>query len=145
MISAIIAWLMLASYVSPDSAAVKQERETTPAIKTEPSESEPYEPSLTDGLSDTSRTFPSLGRHMPLHFTSRGEGSGARSEEQVKNEEKEDVVQSTGVQPLIGEADDEDEGTETTGFRDSGIGTSLEEDRRAQVQRRRKALFDNRG
>lgn len=142
MISALIAWLVLASYFS-DSTAVKKEEPKSPAIKTEPSESELYEPSLTEGLSDTSRTFPTLGRHMPLYFTGRGEGSSGRSEDVVKKEE-EDVIQSTRVQPLIAEADDEDEGTETTGFRDSGIGTSLEEDRRAQVQKRRKALFGNR-
>lgn len=141
MISALIAWLALASYFS-GSTAVKKEEATPSAIKTEPSESETYEPSLTEGLSDTSRTFPTLGRHMPLHFTGRAGGSDRRTEEQVKQEE--DVIQSIGVQPLVAEADDEDEGAETTGFRDSGIGTSLEEDRKAQVQKRRKALFGNR-
>lgn len=143
MISALIAWLVLASYFSAGTAVVKKEEDTSSAIKTEPSESEPYEPSLTEGLSDTSRTFPTLGRHMPLHFTSRGEGNSGRTEDVVKKE-VEDVIQSTGVQPLIAEADDEDEGAETTGFRDSGIGTSLEDDPRAQVQKRRKALFGNR-
>ncbi|KAI4120995.1 MAG: hypothetical protein LQ338_006627 [Usnochroma carphineum] len=142
MISAVIAWLVLASYLSSDSTGVKKEEAMSPTIKTEPSESEPHEPSLTEGLSDTSRTFPTLGRHMPLHFTGRAEGDDRQGEEQVKQEE--DVMQTTGVQPLIAEADDEDEGAETTGFRDSGIGTSLEEDRREQVQRRRKALFGNR-
>ena len=142
MISALIAWLVLASYFKSDSTVTKKEEPIAPAIKTEPSESEPYEPSLTEGLSDTSRTFPTLSRQMPLHFTRRGTGSSGRNNDQVKQEE--DVLQSSGVQPLAAEADDEDEGIETTGFRDSGIGTSLEEDRKAQVQRRRKALFGNR-
>ncbi|KAI4191874.1 MAG: hypothetical protein LQ348_003380 [Seirophora lacunosa] len=137
MISALIAWLVLASYFPSGSTLVKKEESTPSAIKTEPSETEP---SVTEGLSDTSRTFPTLTRHMPLHFTS-GEGSG-RFEEMMKEEE--DVLQSTGVQPLIAEADDEAEGAETSGFRDSGIGTSLEEDRRAQLQKRRKALPSNR-
>ncbi|KAL8926299.1 MAG: hypothetical protein Q9208_003021 [Pyrenodesmia sp. 3 TL-2023] len=137
MISALIAWLVLASYFSSGSAVVKKEEEMSAEIKTEPSESELYQ---TEGLSDTSRTFPTLGRQMPLHFTSRGEGSSGRTEDVVKKE-VEDVIQSTGVHPLIAEADDEDEGAETTGFRDSGIGTSLEENPRAQVQKRRKALF----
>lgn len=142
MISALIAWLVLASYYSSGSTMAKEAQAPSP-IKTEPSESELYEPSLTEGLSDTSRTFPTLGRQMPLHFSSRGERSSGRTEDVVKKEE-EDVLQSTGVQPLIAEADDEDEGAETTGFRDSGIGTSLDDDRRAQVQKRRKALFGNR-
>ncbi|KAI4169506.1 MAG: hypothetical protein LQ343_005646 [Gyalolechia ehrenbergii] len=142
MISSLIAWLVLASYFSSDSTKVKKEEPTISAIKTESSEPEPYEPSLTEGLSDTSRTFPSLGRHMPLHFPGRTEGDNRRAEELVKQED--DLIQSTGVQPLLAEADDEDEGADTTGFRDSGIGTSPEEDRKAQVQKRRKALFGNR-
>ncbi|KAL9028061.1 MAG: hypothetical protein Q9196_003508 [Gyalolechia fulgens] len=142
MISSLIAWLVLASYLPSDVTKVKKEERTASAIKTEPSEPEAYEPSLTEGLSDTSRTFPSLGRHMPLHFPGRTEGNDRHTEELVKQED--DVIQSTGVQPLLAEADDEDEGAETTGFRDSGIGTSPEEDRKAQVQKRRKALFGNR-
>ncbi|KAI4288994.1 MAG: hypothetical protein L6R35_001740 [Caloplaca aegaea] len=140
MISALIAWLVLALYFPSGSPLVKEEP-TRSVIKREHSETEPYEPSLTEGLSDTSRTFPTLTRHTPLYFSSRGESSG-RSDELVKEEE--DVLQSTGVQPLIAEADDEGEGAETSGFRDSGIGTSLDEDRRAQVQRRRKALSGGR-
>ncbi|KAL8900443.1 MAG: hypothetical protein Q9207_005691 [Kuettlingeria erythrocarpa] len=144
MISALIVWLVLASYFSSSSGSTMAKEAQTPSpIKTEHSESELYEPSLTEGLSDTSRTFPTLGRQMPLHFSSRGERSSGRLEAVVKKEE-EDLLQSVGVQPLIAEADDEDEGGETTGFRDSGIGTSLDDDQRAQVQKRRKALFGNR-
>lgn len=144
MISSLIAWLVLASYFSSDSAKIKKEESESPAIKTEPSEpeTEPYEPSLTAGLSDTSRTFPSLGRRMLLQFPGRKESYDRRAKELEKQEDE--VIRSTGVEPLLAEADDEDEGAETTGFRDSGIGTSLEEDRKAQVQKRRKALFGNR-
>ncbi|KAL8799534.1 MAG: hypothetical protein Q9182_005809 [Xanthomendoza sp. 2 TL-2023] len=103
----------------------------------EPSESEKYEPSLMEGLSDTSRTFPTLGRHMPLSFTGREGGVHKGSDERVKQEDE--VLQSTGVQPLIAEADDEDDGMGASAFRDSGIGTSLDEAQRARVQRRKKS------
>ena len=133
MISALGAWLILSSYFSTNTGKVKKQDEKQTAIKAEMEESSAMEPSTTDGVSDTSRTFPTLGRQMPLHFSRRvGE-----AEEVIKEEE---LVQSTGIQPLIAEADDEDDG-ESDMFRDSGIGTSLEEQHRAQVQRRRKALF----
>ncbi|KAL8699991.1 MAG: hypothetical protein Q9201_005686 [Fulgogasparrea decipioides] len=141
MISALMAWLVLSSYFSTRSTtAVKKEE---PTIKSEPEESELDEPSLTEGLSDTPRTFPTLGRHMPLHFTGRREDvSGVDNGEAVKEE---DVVQSMGIQPLSAEADDEDDDFEAaSGFKDSGIGTSLDEGQRAQLQRRRKLLFGNR-
>ncbi|KAL8798709.1 MAG: hypothetical protein Q9223_006792 [Gallowayella weberi] len=135
MISALIAWIVLSSYLSPGSTAVKEEP-ISPKIKAEPSESEKYEPSLMEGLSDTSRTFPTLGRHVPLSFTGREGGVSRGSDERVKQEDE--VLQSTGVQPLIAEADDEDDGIGTSAFRDSGIGTSLDEGQRARVQRRKK-------
>lgn len=123
MISALIAWLVLSYYLASDTTAVKKEDTTSPKIKTERSESEKYEPSLLEGLSDTSRTFPALGRHTPLRFTGREQDVGRGSDERVKQENE--VIQSTGLQPLTPEADDEDEEIETPGFRDSGIGTSL--------------------
>ncbi|KAL8726707.1 MAG: hypothetical protein Q9166_006575 [cf. Caloplaca sp. 2 TL-2023] len=135
MISALVAWLVLSSYLSSDSI-VKKKESNFPKVKSEPSESDNYEASLTEGLSDTSRTFPMLGRHMPLRFTGREEGGPRGSDERVKQENE--FIQSTGVQPLTAEADDEDEDIETFGFRDSGIGTSLDEGQRARVQRRKK-------
>lgn len=140
MISALIAWLVLSTYLASDTTAVKKKEPASPKIKAERSESEKYEPSLTEGLSDTSRTFPTLGRHIPLHFTGREESARREGDEGVKQEDE--VIQSTGLQPLIAEADDEDEGIDTSGFRDSGVGTSLDESQRGRVQRRKKnSLF----
>ncbi|KAL8675826.1 MAG: hypothetical protein Q9186_007571 [Xanthomendoza sp. 1 TL-2023] len=135
MISTLIAWIVLSSYLSTGSTAVKEEP-TSPKIKAEPSEAEKYEPSLMEGLSDTSRTFPTLGRHKPLTFTGREGGAHRGGDAQVKQEDE--VLESTGVQPLIAEADDEDDTIGTSAFRDSGIGTSLDEGQRARVQRRKK-------
>ncbi|KAL8767502.1 MAG: hypothetical protein Q9209_006009 [Squamulea sp. 1 TL-2023] len=136
MISALVAWLVLSSYFVSDSTGGNKRESDSPKIKPEPSESEKYEPSLTEGLSDTSRTFPTLGQHIPLHFTGRYEGAHIGSGERLKQQDE--VIQSSGVQPLTAEADDEDEGIETFGFRDSGIGTSLDESQRARVQRRKR-------
>ncbi|KAL8778541.1 MAG: hypothetical protein Q9213_007370 [Squamulea squamosa] len=136
MISALVAWLVLSSYLLSDPTAVKKRDSESPKIKAEPSESEKYEQSLTEGLSDTSRTFPTLGRYIPLHFTGRDEGTHVGSDERLKQEDE--VIQSSGAQPLTAEADDEDEDIETSGFRDSGIGTSLDESQRARVQRRKR-------
>ena len=71
---------------------------------------------------------------MPLHFSGRKD---VKKEEEIKREEDE-VFKSTEVQP---EADDEDDSIspEASGFRDSGIGTGLDEERLSSVQRRRNA------
>ncbi|KAL9576310.1 MAG: hypothetical protein Q9203_007764 [Teloschistes exilis] len=151
MISALLAWLVLSTYLAPpEPTTAVTKKEEGPAIKTEPSESEPNEPDLTEGLSDTSRIFPTLGRLKPLQFTVRGGGHGGdrgrEEEDPIKKEEEEDVLQTTSVQPLGAEADDEDDDFGVaSGFKDSGIGTSLDEAQRAQAQqRRRKPLFGNR-
>ncbi|KAL9041268.1 MAG: hypothetical protein Q9180_001395 [Flavoplaca navasiana] len=135
MISALLAWLVLSYYLTSDGTAMKEET-TSLKIKTEQSESEKYEPSFLEGLSDTSRTFPAIGRHVALRFNGRDEDAGRGFDEGVKQEDE--VIQSTGLQPLTPEADDEDEEIEKSGFRDSGIGTSLDESQRARVQRRKK-------
>lgn len=143
MISALLAWLVLSTYLSTPQPTVVTKNEKEPAIKTEPSESEPYEPYLTEGLSDTSRIFPALGRQKPLQFTGRGHGSDGGEEDPVKKEE--DVFHTNYVQPLGAEADDEDDDFGVaSGFKDSGIGTSLDEGQEALLQRRRKPLFGNR-
>ncbi|KAL8846972.1 MAG: hypothetical protein Q9221_007966 [Calogaya cf. arnoldii] len=136
MISALIAWLVLSSYLASDATVAKKEEPASPRIKAERSESEKDEPFLTEGLSDTSRTFPTLGRRVPLRFTAREEEVRRGGDERVKQEDE--IIESAGLQPLMAEADDEDEGIETSGFRDSGIGTSLDESQRARVQRRKK-------
>lgn len=146
MTTALIAWLILSFFMSPSSTAPKSEPQRNRSIiKTEPSDSDQFDPFSTEDLSDTSRTFPTLGRQPPLHFAGRNEPM--KKEEaaaRVKKEEQEEVLGSAAIDPLHNEADDEedDEERDTTGWRDSGIGTSLEEgDRRESVQRRRRALF----
>lgn len=92
-----------------------------------------------ESLSDTPCTFPGLGR---------GHGGAAPlryPDSRVKQEEEEDITQSTILQPL--EADDEDEGFEegSESFRDSGIGTGRDDagERIRSVQRRRAALSED--
>ena len=102
------------------------ESESQPPIKPE------------ESMSDTARTFPRFasGAAAPLRYDSLS----------VKQEE-EDLAQSTILQPL--EADDEDEGggEPTESFRDSGIGTGRDEtsERARSGQRRRRALFGGSG
>ena len=50
-----------------------------------------------------------------------------------------------GLPPLAGEADDEDEEEEAFSFRDSGIGTSVEDGKRGGRRRRGAAFTDARG
>ena len=135
MLSMLCMWFVLSSYFAT-APRPKSERDTNgKAIKAEYSDSDAFDPTSVDDLSDTSRTFPTLSRQLPLHFTSRVGVKEEDDEEAKKN----DVLQSTDIQPLVAEADDEGEyGTE---WRDSGIGTGLDEERLASVQRRRKALL----
>lgn len=153
MTSSFLAWLVLSSYLSSSSSSSltptkseDRELDSKTAIKTEPEEhsDEPFDPLSTEDLSDTLRTFPTLGRQMPLRYTGRHDAAKREDEEaRVKEEE---IERTTRIQPLIAEADDEDDDDfgETLG-RDSGLGTSLEEGDRRGVQRRRKALFGGGG
>lgn len=149
MLTSLLVWLILSTTLSSrsqqDRQPIKEQEAEHAEVKSEHDELiEPTTPSLTEELSDTSRTFPTLGRHMPLHFPSRGRSrvkEGERNEEENKiKREDEDVMEPASIQPLNGEADDENEEIETAGqsFRDSGIGTSIDEERRTQVQRRRR-------
>ena len=145
MISALVAWLILSSFLSSNSTVAKPEpKRNGSGIKAEPSDSEHFDPFSTEDLSDTSRTFPTLGRQMPLHFTAHSDPTKTEKE-RIKREEEE-LTRTAPFDPLHNEADDEDdEAQDTTGWRDSGIGTSLEEgERRDSVQRRRRALFSGR-
>ena len=152
MISMTVAWFAISTYLAPRSPKpTKTEPGVT--VKRERSDSDVFDPTSLEDLSDTSRTFPTLGRQTPLHFSSR-------RRDIIKKEEEEDggggiedeVLRSTGVQPLVAEADDEEEEEEeddgvsqgTSGFRDSGIGTGLDDERLASVQRRRKGLVERR-
>ena len=122
----------------------KSEKKTTG--KPDPEESETYNPLSLSDFSDTARTFPTLGQQSPLIFLKR-EGR-ERDQTRIKQEqEEEDIERTTNIEPLTGEADDEDEeGDDDADFpanwRDSGLGTSFDEgERRRAVQRRRRALF----
>ena len=138
MLSMVFVWFLLSSYLSA-SPPEKTEDYGDDDIKREGSESDVLDPSSIDDLSDTSRIFPTLGRQMPLQYTGREKVK--QEDEDVKFEEE--VMKPTDLQPLAGEADDEDEDDleETSGWRDSGIGTGRDEERMASVQRRRRALI----
>lgn len=143
MVSMGLAWFAVSMYLGPSSSSrgSKTEAETNgTVVKRERSDSDAFDPTSMEDLSDTSRTFPTLGRQTPLHFTGRKD---VKREEEIKREEDE-VMRSTELQPLAAEADDEEDDMSqgTSGFRDSGIGTGLDDERLASVQRRRKALMN---
>lgn len=95
------------------------------------------DPLSTADLSDTPRRFPGLGRRQGLAYTGHS-SSGFASGQDVRIKEEE----SPALMPLTAvEADDEDE--EADSWRDSGIGTGRESDRRAGPgPRRRKSSRD---
>ena len=148
MISMAVAWFAISTYLAPPD---KTKTEPGPTVKRERSDSDAFDPTSLEDLSDTSRTFPTLGRQTPLHFSGRRRETIKKEEEGEEGIEHE-ISQSTGLHPLAAEADDEEEEEEdydgishgTSGFRDSGIGTGLDEERLASVQRRRKGLMERR-
>ena len=172
--STFIAYLLLSTYLSsqpplsPSSRSII--KKDPDADSTASNEGPPFNPLSTSDFSDTSRTFPTLGRTAPpLRYTSPSQTPTsikaikpedeaqffAQNASHIKSEHERDLEAEAKIAALIAEADDEDddddddnfkgeEGDEgTASWRDSGIGTSLEEggDRRSQVNRRRKALF----
>ena len=111
----------------------EEESDRKPLIKGDfqDSEAKPFNPLSVSDLSDTARTFPSRGRQGPLYFQSR-------HEPQKIKQEGDDFDYSTGLPPLEAEADDEDEGCAgSSTFKDSGIGTSIDDDRRSTPRRRK--------
>ncbi|KAM7192510.1 putative adipose-regulatory protein (Seipin) domain containing protein [Naviculisporaceae sp. PSN 640] len=97
-----------------------QDKEKSAVVKVEPGEVQGRKKSENeDGLSDTERTFPSLSGQPPLKFEGR-----------IKQEEGEPQGIAPDI-PLAGEADDEDNGEEEEedgrAHRDSGIGTSYDD------------------
>ena len=144
MLSMVFAWFIVSSYLAAPITTKAESVGNVDHIKRERSDSDELDPTSFDDLSDTSRTFPTLGRQMPLHFTGRG---NFKQEGGQNKRESDEPVQSTNTQPLTNEADDEgyDVTEETIGWRDSGIGTGLDEERLGSVQRRRKALGGNDG
>ena len=128
MISMTVVWLALSIYMSSAEEVKEQDNGNTAAIKHEDVADDDSEDL---DLSDTSRTFPTLGRQRPLKY------------EAPTIKEEDDSVLDTPLQPLQAmsmEADDEDEfedAAASTSFRDSGIGTGREETVEG-LQRRRK-------
>lgn len=88
-------------------------------VKAEPDEGLRRRNENEDGLSDTERTFPSIAGQPPLKFEGR-----------IKQEEGEPQGIAPEIHPAA-EADDEDDGEEEEGdgpaYRDSGIGTSYDD------------------
>ena len=160
MMSMTLSWLVLSTLTksspSPSSSPdVKLEKPreklaangATVAIKREDEGEEEEEEdikidptSLLNDLSDTPRTFPSTpgGRRprVPLRFEGRRD---ILKREDVDEEEENDKFTLFQAMEADDEDEDEDEAAdivpETSGFRDSGIGTGLDEERLASVQR----------
>ena len=145
MLSMLLAWFVFSSYLgTPITSKTESILNGNAKLKIEREDSEAFDPTSLDDISDTPRAFPTLGRQMPLQFTSR---PTVIKKEDNDVKEEEETLQSMSVQSLIAEADDEDDDvTEgTSGWRDSGVGTGLDEDRATSVQRRRKALIGDGG
>lgn len=136
LLSALVAWVVLSTYLSS------------------PHPSKPIKPdpdamvSSTENLSDTSRTFPTSSRQQALQY------SPSFKYEDIKKEDEEEIERTTHPQPLAGtEADDEDDDEQLDedpdlgmGFKDSGIGTSVDDGERGNgVQRRRRSTFGGSG
>jgi seipin len=135
MTSASIAYLLFTFYIS---SARSSEHDQAFTVKRESQEEDPgyLDPLSTENLSDTERTFPTMGhRSKPLQFLGRRQSDGAR----VKEEE---IESTTGIQPLLAEADDEEEFDDDLSWRDSGIGTGREDRGRHTVQRKRRSSWD---
>ncbi|KAI9724421.1 MAG: hypothetical protein M1812_000489 [Candelaria pacifica] len=141
-----VAWLVLSSYLkstTPKSDSIKADGDSeTSTIKKE----EESDVAFTEGLSDTTRSFPTYSRQPPLRY----------NPPRVKTEdedEQEEIERTTAIEPLIGEADDEEDddildlGASRDRRSDSGLGTSMDDSaaRREGVQRRRTRLFGGRG
>ncbi|KAI7262951.1 hypothetical protein KC345_g9278 [Hortaea werneckii] len=87
-------------------------------------------------LSDTERTFPTLGGKMPLRYSS------PRIKREEEDGETEVILPADGTAaPLLADdEEEEDDGVDMENFVDSGIGTSLESaagSRRESIRRRR--------
>ena len=110
------------------------------------SENQAYSPVKREqgGLSDTPRTFPSLGRRTGSGLGALRYTSPSSSVKKEEEDREEDLLQSTILQPLDADDEDEDEGLGggTESFRDSGIGTGRDDERRGErgegVQQRRR-------
>jgi len=99
-------------------------------------------------MSDTERTFPTLAGQAPLKYESRGGMPWAADESaRTKEEEAEELGlgRAGDGRPLATEeADDEDEAEDFEAvWRDSGLGTSVEETERSAARRRKRPQRTN--
>jgi len=146
MLSCAIAWVVVSNFLSGSDGQKDGDKEggiNGVKVKKEVEDEAQFDPTSMEDLSDTSRSFPTLGRQLPLHFSGRKDTIKHEDDtaENAKQEE-EGIMDSTSIQPLGAEADDEDDDEAVVSWRDSGVGTSLDDaDRRRSVQKRRKALF----
>lgn len=126
VVGVVVGWVLVRHFFASTSSEIAngKEEEEEEVKEEQETDSEP-------DLSDTPRTFPTYGRQAPLRY-----------EPKVKEEEEDSdgVLEGVEIQPLVGEADDEDEGEEEEmddRGRDSGIGTSFSEGGERGVARRR--------
>jgi seipin len=127
--------LLFGASTSPSQERQKIKQE--PAVKHEDEDSVPGTP-----YSDTSRTFPTLSSHQPLHYRSsspklehedapRMEDIPAREDAEADDEEDDYVLEDTVVR-----------GEKDAGFTDSGIGTGVESSMEGGLSRRKSGRRD---
>ena len=129
MLSMAIVWFTLSIYLSSGDDDAGKDSASEGTVKEEARIKDEYEE---PDLSDTSRTFPTLGRQRPLKY----------ERPSIKAEDDDSPLETT-LQPLqaeLGEADDEDEFGDAalSSFRDSGIGTGREDAGEASARRRKR-------
>ncbi|KAI9704229.1 MAG: hypothetical protein M1836_007090 [Candelina mexicana] len=141
-----IAWLVLSSYLKTTSQETQSIKADGDSENSTVKKEEESDAAFTESLSDTSRSFPTNSRQPPLRY----------NPPRVKDEdedEQEEIERTTALQPLTGEADDEEDddildlGASRDRRSDSGLGTSMDESaaRREGVQRRRTRVFGGSG
>lgn len=125
--------LLFLSSTSEATPSGKSELQDDGDIKSETADDH----DLSEGLSDTSRTFPTYSRQPPLRYS---------SSKIKKEEEEEEKLSAPPLHATTLEADDEDEDADFVierggRFTDSGLGTSVESSgvRSDSVRKRRKA------
>ena len=135
------AFLVYLYFTLSGSAAQQPKSETK--VKAEPAASDLGTPNPMT-TSDTAQASGVRDGHLSLRASDDGLDQESREGRPRIKKEEDLADQSKDIQPLIGEADDEDEGYGESGsaWRDSGIGTSRDDQDRRDMQRRRK--FSNR-
>lgn len=123
-----IAWVLLANFVFPAAAPDTTKQIFQDGVRLGEGGKRVKE----EEMSDTERTFPTMGRQPPLKYES--------SSGHVKSEGEGVLMAEIPLPPGV-EADDEDDETDGDGgWRDSGIGTSYSDAgaARSGVRKRRR-------